>query len=239
MPDSPKRRRRKQGPSGFAEISPHPAGLAARRNFSCQRAGNHRGHRPLRPRHGPWTIRFEPRDFDAFTTEMAETVAGRRHHRLHRQKPSRRKCSAPPSCPWSNWHGDPKYGAAQVQCDDAAMGCMAVEHFLDRGLRHFGHFAYGETWWIEVASQGILRRLENALITTAISTDRRRRANASGRSGTKASDRSSRNGSAPCLARSASIPSAIRTRPDCWIFASDINIAVPKKWRSSASTTTS
>ena len=50
--------------------------------------------------------------------------------------------------------GNPQYGVAQVQVDDAAMGRMAFEHLFDRGLRHFGHFSYGEPWWAEAHRKG-------------------------------------------------------------------------------------
>jgi LacI family transcriptional regulator len=45
--------------------------------------------------------------------------------------------------------GNPEYGIGNIDSDDAMMSRMAVEHFLDLGLRHFAFFTYAAAWWID------------------------------------------------------------------------------------------
>jgi LacI family transcriptional regulator len=56
--------------------------------------------------------------------------------------------------------GDPRTGTADVICDDAALGRMAVEHFTNCGLRHFGYFTYGEAWWTQAHREGFCRAVQ-------------------------------------------------------------------------------
>jgi LacI family transcriptional regulator len=46
---------------------------------------------------------------------------------------------------------------ADVECDHNAVGRLATEHFLDRGLRQFGFFAFGEAAWIRMRRDGFIR----------------------------------------------------------------------------------
>lgn len=99
--------------------------------------------------HGPWSIQFEERALD----------------------------SSPPKC-LRNWHGDgiitrtttlalakllwasklplvellgdERVGTAQVRADFHLGGRMAVDHFLNCGLRQFGYFSYGDNWWSKI-----------------------------------------------------------------------------------------
>jgi LacI family transcriptional regulator len=46
-----------------------------------------------------------------------------------------------------------------LECDHDAVGEMAVEHFIGRGLREFGFFAFGDAAWIRVRREGFVRAL--------------------------------------------------------------------------------
>jgi LacI family transcriptional regulator len=46
-----------------------------------------------------------------------------------------------------------------IECDHNAVGRMAAEHFIDRGLREFGFFAFGQTAWIRVRREGFVAAL--------------------------------------------------------------------------------
>ena len=39
-------------------------------------------------------------------------------------------------------------GLPEVVCDDVGNGRMAVEHFLERGLKQFAFFGIGKSWWV-------------------------------------------------------------------------------------------
>lgn len=98
-------------------------------------------------------IRFEPRDFDSFLPKWLREWEGDGIVARTVKKEQADMLRAT-GLPVVELAGHPRYGVAQVQCDDAAMGRMAFEHLFDRGLRHFGHFAYGEPRWIASHRKG-------------------------------------------------------------------------------------
>ena len=101
---------------------------------------------------GPWTIRFEPCDFESMPPKrlMKELKEWHGDGIIARTvKKSQAELLWATKLPMVEVYGDPRYGVAQVQIDDAAVGRMAVDHFLERGLRHFGYFNYANPWWVE------------------------------------------------------------------------------------------
>lgn len=46
-----------------------------------------------------------------------------------------------------------------IESDHDLVGQMAADHFLERGLREFGFFAFGETVWIPLRRDGFVRAL--------------------------------------------------------------------------------
>lgn len=50
-------------------------------------------------------------------------------------------------------HGDGVTAKVEVVCDAQALGKLAAEHFLERGVRHFGFFAIGKAWWSDEFGQ--------------------------------------------------------------------------------------
>jgi LacI family transcriptional regulator len=43
--------------------------------------------------------------------------------------------------------GDGQHFVSEVQSDAVVAGTMAAEHFIERGLRYFAYYSYGNTWW--------------------------------------------------------------------------------------------
>jgi len=43
--------------------------------------------------------------------------------------------------------GDNQRFVSEVQSDATAAGQMAANHLIDRGLRHFAYYSYGNAWW--------------------------------------------------------------------------------------------
>ena len=135
--------------------------------------------------------------------------------------------------------GDPRIGVAQVNSTMRRWDAWPSSISSNRGLRHFGYFAYGEAWWIKAHREGFCEALKaHGYDCHVYRPPPDRRASAWGRFGTKASGRGRR------WLRSLPRPIGVytagdSTRPDCWKFCREINIAVPgRRWRSSATTTT-
>ncbi len=107
--------------------------------------------------HGPWAIQFEERGLEGptpkwlkgwqgngiisrtATSSLARAIraTGRPTVELHRVR---------------GIHVD-------IESDHNLVGQMAAEHFLNRGLREFGFFAFGETTWIPLRRDGFVRAL--------------------------------------------------------------------------------
>ncbi len=45
--------------------------------------------------------------------------------------------------------GDGRRFVSEVQSDAVVAGRMAADHFIERGLRHFAYYNYGNSWWGE------------------------------------------------------------------------------------------
>jgi LacI family transcriptional regulator len=95
---------------------------------------------------GPWTIQFEDRTLDSLPPAwlkewrgegiIARTVDIKMARMLWATK-----------LPLVELYGDPRINTARVTWDNDALGRMAIEHFLNCGLRRFAYFTYGESWW--------------------------------------------------------------------------------------------
>ena len=59
--------------------------------------------------------------------------------------------------------GLPEYGTAEVRTDFDGEAQLAVDHFWDRGLRHFAYFSCGNAWWIQRCLEAY-RRLQQGRV---------------------------------------------------------------------------
>ncbi len=97
---------------------------------------------------GPWSIQFEERAVDSSPPKWLEewrgdgiitrTVSLKMAKMLWATKR-----------PIIELFGGPNICNPHVRTDTLIGGRLVVEHFLKCGLRHFAHFAYEDTWWIE------------------------------------------------------------------------------------------
>jgi LacI family transcriptional regulator len=96
---------------------------------------------------GPWSIQFVYRVLDSLPPQwlkqwkgdgiISRTVNLKQAKMLWRTK-----------LPVVELHSHPKVTTSQIRVDVDKVGRMAVDHFLNCGLRQFGFFSYGEAWWI-------------------------------------------------------------------------------------------
>ena len=97
---------------------------------------------------GPWSIQFVYRALDSLPPQwlkqwrgdgiISRTVNLKQAKMLWATK-----------LPLVELHGHPKVGVPQMRVDVVKVGRMAVDHFLNCGLRQFAFFTYGEAWWIK------------------------------------------------------------------------------------------
>jgi LacI family transcriptional regulator len=109
---------------------------------------------------GPWSIQFEDRGLEptppAWLKEwqgqgiIARCVTQKQAKLLHGI-----------GLPMVELLGDRHIGTAEVTADDYLVGQMAFKHLFDRGLRRFGFFTYGETWWTKTHCDGFCRALQD------------------------------------------------------------------------------
>ena len=108
---------------------------------------------------GPWSIQFEDRGMDSLPPKWLKEWHGSgiitRTMTVNQARVLRAT-----ELPMVELFGDPKFGTAQVQCDDDAISRMAVDHFLDCGLRHFAYFTYTETWRSDAHRTAFRRAVE-------------------------------------------------------------------------------
>jgi LacI family transcriptional regulator len=148
MPHSSSSQRRGQKLPILSESHPHRRVLVlieTSRNFEREII---EGIAQYAKKIGSWQLQFELRGFDALSPDalkkwpgdgfIARTITRRQAEMFWATK-----------LPMVELGGHPEYGVSPVDCDNAALGRMAVEHFLDRGLRHFAYFTHGYAWWIE------------------------------------------------------------------------------------------
>jgi LacI family transcriptional regulator len=108
---------------------------------------------------GPWSIQYEYRALDSLPPKWLENWQGDGIiARTFYAKQA--KMIQATKLPFVELLGHPKFGTAQVCGDQSVMAQMAIEHFLDRGLRHFAHFSNGEAWWIEEDRKAFRKVLE-------------------------------------------------------------------------------
>ncbi len=107
---------------------------------------------------GPWSLQFEDRGLEPLPPPWLKEWQGQGIiTRTINMKLAKMLWNT--GLPLVELLGDRRIGTAEVTCDDAAMGRMAVEHLLNCGLRQFGFFTYGETWWTETHQQGFCQAL--------------------------------------------------------------------------------
>ncbi|MDR0335464.1 MAG: DNA-binding transcriptional regulator [Planctomycetaceae bacterium] len=55
--------------------------------------------------------------------------------------------------------GDGQRFVSEVQSDAVVAGNMAAEHFIERGLRYFAYYSYGNTWWGQARGDAFTKAL--------------------------------------------------------------------------------
>jgi LacI family transcriptional regulator len=99
--------------------------------------------------HGPWSIQFVYRTLDSLPPRwlnewrgdgiISRTVNTKQAKMLWATKR-----------PLVELHSHPKIGIPRIGVDLNKEGRMAVQHFLDCGLRNFAFFSFGDAWWIRL-----------------------------------------------------------------------------------------
>lgn len=108
---------------------------------------------------GPWSIKYEYRALDTMPPQwlknwkgdgiIARTFNAKQAKILQNNK-----------LPRVELLGLPKYGIAEVKGSIPEEAQLAVDHFWDRGLRHFAYFAGGEAWWLRQCFEAFGRIVE-------------------------------------------------------------------------------
>jgi LacI family transcriptional regulator len=108
---------------------------------------------------GPWSIQFEYRALDSSPPEWLRQWRGdgiiSRTVRMEQMK-----ALAATKLPVVELHGHPRIGLPQVRADIEMGADAVIDHFLNCGLRHFGYFSFGDTWWMKVARDVYCQALE-------------------------------------------------------------------------------
>jgi LacI family transcriptional regulator len=105
--------------------------------------------------HGPWWIYFERRGHADPLPRWIRRWQG--HGIISRTAtPALARTLHAIGLPVVELLGTGKIEPAMVRADNVAVGRLAAEHLLDCGLRHFGFFASGETWWIAQFREGFI-----------------------------------------------------------------------------------
>jgi LacI family transcriptional regulator len=109
--------------------------------------------------HGPWSIQFVYRTLDSLPPRwlnewrgdgiISRTVNTKQAKMLWATKR-----------PLVELHSHPKIGIPRIGVDLNKEGRMAVQHFLDCGLRHFAFFSFGDAWWIRMHRDAYCRAAE-------------------------------------------------------------------------------
>jgi LacI family transcriptional regulator len=110
--------------------------------------------------HGPWSIQFEERGLDSSPPKCLKNWRGdgviSRTTTL-----ALAKMLWASKLPMVELLGDRRVGTAQVRADFHLGGRMAMEHFLNCGLRHFGYFSYGDNWWSKIRREMFCAAVES------------------------------------------------------------------------------
>jgi LacI family transcriptional regulator len=97
---------------------------------------------------GPWSIKYEYRALDTMPPQWLKNWKGDGIiARTFNAKQA--KMLRDTKLPQVELLGLPKYGTAEVRTDFVEEAQLAVDHFWNRGLRHFAYFSCGEAWWIK------------------------------------------------------------------------------------------
>ena len=88
---------------------------------------------------------------------MAHELAGGRHHLADGHPPPSKAIRDTGLPKVELLYNEPT--GVDVGCDHNAIGRMAAEHFLDRGLRHFAFFTFGDAIWIRLRQEAFVRVL--------------------------------------------------------------------------------
>jgi len=110
--------------------------------------------------HGPWSIQFEERDLE---DPPPQWLAGWRGDGIIARSATdalAKAVRATGVAAVELHYSEP--GGIDVGCDHDAVGRMAAEHLLDRGLRQFAFFAFGEVRWIRLRREAFVRVLAAA-----------------------------------------------------------------------------
>jgi LacI family transcriptional regulator len=108
---------------------------------------------------GPWSIQYEYRALDSLPPIWLEKWQG--DGIITRTVNAKQaKLIQATKLPYVEILGHPKFGIAEVWSDYSVDGQKAVEHFLNRGLRHFAYFTYGKAWWIEQHREAFCKNLK-------------------------------------------------------------------------------
>jgi LacI family transcriptional regulator len=98
--------------------------------------------------HGPWSIRFVYRSLDSLPPEWLKEWKG--DGIISRTITSKQaKILRETKLPVVELHGDTKNSLTQIHVDVITEATLAVEHFLNCGLRNFAFFCYGNAWWMD------------------------------------------------------------------------------------------
>lgn len=109
--------------------------------------------------HGPWSIQFEYRALDSSVPEWLKQWRG--DGIISRTaNPEQVRLLQTLKRPLVELLGQPASGIPEVGTDNAAEANMAVQHFLDCGLRHFGFYPCLDVWPIREHRLGFCRALE-------------------------------------------------------------------------------
>ncbi len=109
--------------------------------------------------HGPWSIELEYRALDSTPPEWLKWWRGDGII-ARTSNAAQARALVATGRPLVELFGHPRVMQAQVTADQAAEANLAVEHFLNCGLRHFGYFTYEEVWWIKSHRDAYTRELE-------------------------------------------------------------------------------
>jgi LacI family transcriptional regulator len=108
---------------------------------------------------GPWSIKYEYRALDSLPPEWLNEWRG--DGIISRTFTAKQaKILESVKLPRVELLGHAKYETAQVITDSALEGQEAAEHFLNRGLRHFAFFSFGEAWWIRIVRESFADYLQ-------------------------------------------------------------------------------
>jgi LacI family transcriptional regulator len=107
---------------------------------------------------GPWTIDFEERGLEEPPPPGLRTWPG---DGIIARTATRAMANAlrATGLPVVELLGDGRSAMPNVHCDEPAIGRLAADHFLDRGLRHFAFFAFGRAWYIDLRREAFVRAL--------------------------------------------------------------------------------